>query len=403
MIGRRAALAGGVAVAAALRRTARAQATPGVTATEIKIGNTMPYSGPASSYAAIGKTETAFFRMVNDQGGIAGHKINFISLDDGYLPPRTVEDVRRLVEQEKVDFLFNTLGTPTNSAIERYVNHAKVPHLFVATGADKWGNYKQFPWTIGLQPSYRTEAQIYAKYALQQRPDAKIAFLYQNDDFGKDYLVGVRDVLGVDWDKHVAKVVSYEVTDPTVDSQITTLQGTGADVLICATAPKQAAQAIRAVHDLNWRPMFFMTNVSISAGSVMQPAGVQNGVGIITSGWLKDNTDPAWANDAGMNEWRSFMVKQMPGADLSDNNYVYGYTACKVMQHVLTACNGDFSRETVMKQATSIPELEVPTLLPGIKVATSPTNYHPIRAMQLQKWDGKTWVRFGEIIEGAKA
>jgi len=403
MIGRRAALAGGVAVAAALRRTAWAQATPGVTATEIKIGNTMPYSGPASSYAAIGKTETAFFRMVNDQGGIAGHKINFISLDDGYLPPRTVEDVRRLVEQEKVDFLFNTLGTPTNSAIERYVNHAKVPHLFVATGADKWGNYKEFPWTIGLQPSYRTEAQIYAKYALQQMPDAKIAFLYQNDDFGKDYLVGVRDVLGADWDRHVAKVVSYEVTDPTVDSQITTLQGTGADVLICATAPKQAAQAIRAVHDLNWRPMFFMTNVSISAGSVMQPAGVQNGVGIITSGWLKDNTDPAWANDAGMNEWRSFMAKQMPGADLSDNNYVYGYTACKVMQHVLAACNGDFSRENVMKQATSIPELEVPTLLPGIKVATSPTNYHPIRAMQLQKWDGKTWVRFGEIIEGAKA
>jgi len=403
MIGRRAALAGGIAGVAALQRRAWGQATPGVTATEVKIGNTMPYSGPASSYAAIGKTETAFFRMINDQGGVAGRKINFISLDDGYLPPRTVEDVRRLVEEEKVDFLFNTLGTPTNSAIERYLNHAKVPHLFVATGADKWGNYKEFPWTIGLQPSYRTEAQIYAKYALQQKPDAKIAFLYQNDDFGKDYLAGVRDVLGADWDKHVAKVVSYEVTDPTVDSQITTLQGTGADVLICATAPKQAAQAIRAVHDLNWRPMFFMTNVSISAGSVMQPAGAQNGVGIITSGWLKDNTDPAWANDAGMNEWRGFMAKEMPGADLTDNNYVYGYTASKVMLHVLTACNGDFSRETVMKQATSIPEMEVPTLLPGIKVATSPTNYHPIRAMQLQKWDGKTWVRFGDIIEGAKA
>jgi branched-chain amino acid transport system substrate-binding protein len=402
MIGRRAALAGGVAAAAALRGTARAQATPGVTATEVKIGNTMPYSGPASSYAAIGKTETAFFRMINDQGGVAGHRIDFISLDDGYLPPRTVEDVRRLVEQEKVDFLFNTLGTPTNSAIERYLNHAKVPHLFVATGADKWGNYKEFPWTIGLQPSYRTEAQIYAKYALQQKPDAKIAFLYQNDDFGKDYLAGVRDVLGADWDKHVVKIVSYEVTDPTVDSQITTLQGTGADVLICATAPKQAAQAIRKVHDLNWRPMFFMTNVSISAGSVMQPAGLESGTGIITSGWLKDNTDPAWANDAGMNEWRGFMAKGMPGADLTDNNYVYGYTASKVMLHVLQTCNGDFSRETVMKQATSIAELEVPTLLPGIKVATSPTNYHPIRAMQLQKWDGKTWVRFGDIIEGAK-
>jgi branched-chain amino acid transport system substrate-binding protein len=238
---------------------------------------------------------------------------------------------------------------------------------------------------------------------LQQKPDAKIAFLYQNDDFGKDYLTGVRDVLGADWDKHVAKAVSYEVTDPTVDSQITTLQGTGADVLICATAPKQAAQAIRKVHDLNWHPMFIMTNVSISVGSVMQPAGMQNGVGIITSGWLKDNTDSAWANDAGMNEWRGFMAKEMPGADLTDNNYVYGYTASKVMLHVLQACNGDFSRENVMRQATSISVLEVPTLLPGIKVSTSPTNYHPIRAMQLQKWDGKTWVRFGEIIEGAKA
>ncbi len=400
MITRRAALAGGVAGLAAVSGRTRAQTTPGVTATEVKIGNTMPYSGPASSYGAIGKTETAFFKMVNDQGGVAGHKINFISLDDGYLPPRTVEVVRRLVEEEKVDFLFNTLGTPTNSAIHRYVNHAKVPHLFVATGADKWGNPKDFPYTIGLQPSYRTEAQIYAKYALQQKPDAKIAFLYQNDDFGKDYLAGVRDALGPDWDKHVAKSVSYEVTDATVDSQLIELKGTGADVLICATAPKQAAQAIRKVHELNWKPMFFMTNVSISAGSVMRPAGAEAGIDVITSGWQKDNTDPEWANDPGMNEWRDFMAKYLPGADLTDNNYVYGYTASKVMLHVLNACNGDFSRANVLNQATHIKELEVPTLLPGIKVATSPTNYHPIRAMQLQKWNGKTWVRFGDVIEG---
>jgi branched-chain amino acid transport system substrate-binding protein len=401
MIGRRAALAGGIA-GVGLSRRAWAQ-TPGVTATEVKIGNTMPYSGPASSYGPIGKTETAFFKMVNDQGGVAGHRINFISLDDGYLPPRTVEVVRRLVEEEQVDFLFNTLGTPTNTAIQRYLNQRKVPHLFVATGADKWGDYKQYPWTIGLQPSYRTEAQIYAKHAVQQRPQGKIAFLYQNDDFGKDYLAGVRDVLGPEWDQRVAKVVSYEVTDATVDSQLVTLQGTGADVLICATAPKQAAQAIRKVHELDWHPLFFMTNVSISPGSVMQPAGAENGVGIITSGWLKDQTDPAWANDAGMNEWRAFMAKEMPGADLTDNNYVYGYTASKLMLHVLEACRGDFSRESVMKHATSIPELALPTLLPGIKVATSATNYHPIRAMQLQKWDGKTWVRFGDVIEGASA
>ena len=404
MITRRGILAGGASaltLSAGVRR-ASAQATPGVTTTELKIGNTMPYSGPASSYGAIGKTETAYFKMLNDQGGIAGRKINFISLDDGYLPPRTVEDIRRLVEEEQVDFVFQTLGTPTNSAIERYLNQHKVPHLFVATGADKWGNYKQFPWTIGLQPSYRTEAQIYAKYILAQNNQPKIAFLYQNDDFGKDYLTGVRDTLGNDWDKLVVKTASYEATDPTVDSQLTSLQSSGADVLIVAAAPKTAAQAIRGVHELNWKPLFFMTNVSISAGSVMQPAGAENGIGIITSGYLKDNTDSAWANDAGMNEWRGFMAKNMAGADLTDNNYVYGYLASKVIHHVLEACNGDFSRENVMKQATSIQPMEVPVLLPGIKVTTSPTNYHPIQAMQLQKWNGKTWERFGEVIEGVK-
>ncbi|HET6182590.1 MAG TPA: ABC transporter substrate-binding protein [Acetobacteraceae bacterium] len=392
----RRALLGTTAAAAALPRGARA-------ADEkiLKIGNTMPYSGPASSYAPIGKTEAAYFAMLNKQGGVGGVKIDFISLDDGYSPPRTLEDVRRLVEQENVDFLFNTLGTPTNTAIEKYLNQKKVPHLFLATGADKWGNYKEYPWTIGLQPSYRTEAQIYAKYILKQKSDAKIGFLYQNDDFGKDYLNGVRDVLAKDWDKYVIQSLSYEATDPTVDSQITSLQSSGADVFICAAAPKTAAQAIRKAHDLGWKPMFFMTNVSISVGSVMKPAGEEAGIGIITSGFLKDSTDPAWANDPGMNEWRAFMAKEMPGADLSDNNYVYGYLASRVMHHTLVKCKGDFSRPNVMKQATSIdPPLEVPVLLPGIKVSTSPTNYHPIRAMQLQRWDGQKWVRFGEIIEG---
>ncbi len=396
MIGRRGVIWGGLA-ATGIGAIARAE-TP-----EVKIGNTMPYSGPNSAYAPIGKTESAYFAALNEQSGIAGHRINFISLDDGYSPPRTLEDVRRLTEEDKVDFLFNTLGTPTNSAIERYCNQRKVPQLFVATGADKWGDYKQFPWTIGLQPSYRTEAQIYAKYITKNKPDAKIAMRYQNDDFGKDYLAGVRDVLGKNWDKHVIKTVSFEVTDPTIDLQVASLQSSGADTFICAAGPKAAAQTIRRVYEVGWHPLFFITNVSISVGAVMKPAGEQAGKGIITSGYLKDATDPAWSDDPGMNEWRAFMAKRMPGAELSDNNYVYGWMASRVMHHVLDKCGGDFSRANVLKQATSIDNLELPVLLPGIKVNTSPTNYHPIRAMQLQTWDGAKWVRFGEVIEGVQS
>jgi ABC-type branched-subunit amino acid transport system substrate-binding protein len=402
MITRRAAIASGLATAgAALTRRAGAADTPGVAATEIKIGNTMPYSGPNSAYAPIGKTDAAYFAWLNSQGGVGGRKINFISLDDGYSPPKTVELVRRLVEQERVDFLFNTLGTPTNSAIERYCNQHKMPQLFVATGADKWGNYKDFPWTIGLQPSYRTEAQIYTKYILENKPNAKIAVLYQNDDFGKDYLVGIRDILDKEWGKYVIQTVSFEVTDPTIDSQVASLQSSGADTFICAAGPKAAAQTIRRVHEVGWHPLFFMSNVSISVGAVMKPAGEEAGRGIITSGYLKDATDPEWNEDPGMNEWRDFMAKQMPGVDLTDNNYVYAWLASRVMHHVLEQCGGNFARDNVMKQATSINNLEVPVLLPGIKVSTSPTNYHPIRAMQLQKWDGTKWVRFGKVIEGA--
>src|SRR5690349_17774328 len=290
--------------------------TPGVTATEIKIGHTNPYSGPASAYGVLGKLEQAYFnKMVNEQGGVAGHKIDFISYDDGYSPPRTVEQIRKLVEQDKVAFTFNTLGTPTNSAIERYMNQKKVPQLFVATGADKWGNYKQFPWTIGWQPSYRTEAQIYTKYMLQEKPNAKLAILYQNDDFGKDYPIGVKDVLGDKYSKMVVEA-TYEVTDPTIDSQITQLQASGADVLLVAATPKFAAQAIKKVHDLNWKPMFFMTNVAISVGAVMRPAGPENAVGIITTEYLKDPTDPAWNADPGMKGFKDFMAKYMPGADI---------------------------------------------------------------------------------------
>jgi len=379
---------------------ARAADEPGVTATEIKIGNTVPYSGPASTYGVLGKLESAFFTMVNEQGGVAGHKINFMSLDDTYSPPKTVEQIRRLVEEENVAFTFATLGTPTNSAIVRYMNQKKVPQLFVATGADKWGDYKDYPWTIGWQPSYRTEAQIYAKYILKKQPGAKIGLLYQNDDFGKDYFLGLKDVLGDRFEKMVT-VATYEATDATIDSQLTTLQAAGDDVLVVAALPKMSAQAIRKVHDLAWKPMFFMSNVSISVGAVMNPAGPENGVGIISAAYLKDSSDPTWANDPGMNEWRAFMNKYLPGADQTDNNYIAAYGLSKTMLQVMKQCDGDFSRENIMKQVNNLHDFEVPVLLPGLKVNTSPTNHHPVRAMELEKWDGTKWVLFGDVIQGA--
>jgi branched-chain amino acid transport system substrate-binding protein len=399
MLTRRATLAAGAALLAApaIRRADAAGSGP------LKIGNTMPYSGPASAYSSVGKADVGFFKWVNDQGGVGGRQVDFISLDDSYCPPKTVEQVRRLVEQDKVDFLFHTLGTPCNTAIERYCNQNKVPQLFVATGADKWGEYKKFPWTIGWQPSYRTEAQIYTKYMLKENPKAKLAILYQNDDFGKDYPTGVRDILGKNWDKTVAKVNTYEVTDATIDSQIASLKSSGADALLVAATPKFAAQAIRKVHELSWKPMFFLTNVSISVGAVMRPAGPENGVGIISTLYLKDPADPSWDNDPGMQGFKAFMAKYVPGGDVTDGGYVAGYGASYTMWKVLEACKGDFSRANVMKHVTSIHDLEDPALLPGIKINTSPTNYHPILALQPAKWDGKTWVRFGEVIEGVRA
>ena len=402
---RRQALRAGIAVATTaatskLAAPAIAADLPGVTATELKIGHTVAYSGPASAYGAIGKAHIAYFKMINDNGGIGGRKINFISYDDAYNPPKTVEQVRRLVEEDQVAFLFQTLGTPTNTAIHKYVNQKKVPHLFISTGADKWGDYQHFPWTMGYQPSYRTEAQIYTKYMLEQKPNAKLAILWQNDDFGKDYPAGVKDVLKDRYSQVVVKEVSYETTDATIDSQITTLQASGADALLVAATPKFAAQAIKKVHDLNWHPMFFMTNVSISVGAVMTPAGPENGVGIITTGYMKDPTDPAFKDDAGMNEWRAFMAKYMPGADLTDANYCFAYGVAMVLTQVLKQCNGNFSRENIMKQAANLHDAYDPVLLPGIKVNTSPTNFHPIKAMQLQKWTGSTWERFGGVIEG---
>ena len=402
MITRRAALTAGLASAVAGRfSSARAADTPGVSATEIKIGNTMPYSGPASSYSVIGRTEAAYFKMVNDQGGVAGHQINFISLDDGYSPPKTVEDVRQLVEEDQVDFCFQNLGTPCNSAIATYMNQKKIPQLFVGSGASKWSDYKKYPWTMGWQPNYRTEAQIYMKYMLANVKNPKLGILYQNDDFGKDYPIGARDALGADWDKIVVKSVSYETTDATVDSQIAELQSAGANVLLVGAIPKFAAQSIRKVYDLNWKPTFFMTNVAISVGTVMQPAGPEKAVGMLSTQYLKDPTDPAWQDDAGMKQWRAFMAKYNPSGDVTDSATVFAYGISMTMTQVLKQCKGDFSRANVMKQAESLHDVDIPILLPGIKISTSVTDHRPIKAMQLQRWDGKTWARFGGLIEGA--
>ena len=399
MIERRSVLTGGLAAAMAATPLARGSAaTPGVTAHSLKIGNTMPYSGPASSYGVIGRSETAFFKMLNEQGGIDGHKIDFISLDDGYSPPRTGEVVRGLLDADDVDFLFQTLGTPTNSAIARYVNHRKVPQLFVGSGASKWADYKKYPWTMGWQPNYRTEAGIYAQYALDHVKAPKFAVLYQNDDFGKDYPLGVRDVLGRQKAKIPIHTASYETTDATVDSQIVSLQASGANVLVVGGIPKFAAQAIRKVHELNWKPMFFMTNVAISVGEVMRPAGPENGIGILSTGYLKDPTDPSWDNDPGMKAWRGFMAKYLPQGDVTDGSYVFGYGITQTMVQVLRQCKGNFSRANVMHQAESLRDFEVAVLLPGIKLSTSHSDHRPIKQMQMQRWDGKTWKRFGGLM-----
>jgi branched-chain amino acid transport system substrate-binding protein len=400
MITRRSIFAAAAGITAVTGLRARSAETPGVSATEIKIGNTMPYGGPASAYGSVGKADAAFFELLNDQGGVAGRKIKFISLDDGYSPPRTVEQTRRLVEEDEVAFMFNGLGTPTNSAVQRYLNQKKVPQLFISAGADKWADPQHFPWTTGFLPSYRTEAHIYIKYMLQENPNARIALLYQNDDFGKDYITGVRDLLDKDWDKYVTKTATYEPTDPTVDSQIAELHATGANALLIAAVPKFAAQAIRKIHDLGWRPMLFMTNVSISVGSVLQPAGPEKAIGMISGQFCKDPADAAWNNDSGMRDFRAFMARYLPTADVSDSLYVWGYCASYLLWKVLIQCGGDFSRENVMRQATNIRNLQIPMLLPGIAVDTTPTDYHTISALQLSRWDGKVWTRFGHVIKG---
>jgi branched-chain amino acid transport system substrate-binding protein len=372
----------------------------GASDTEIKIGNIMPYSGPASAYGMIGKTEEAYFRMVNDNGGINGRKINFISYDDAYSPPKAVEQVRKLVESDEVLAVFNPLGTPSNSAIQKYLNGKKVPQLFVATGATKWNDPKNFPWTIGWQPSYQSEAQIYAKWLLKEKPDAKIAILYQNDDFGKDYLKGTKDGLGAKAASMIVAEESYEISEPTIDGHIVKLKSLNPDVLLIYTTPKFGAQTIKKTAELSWKPLQIITNVSASVGSVMQPAGFDNAEGVLSANYAKDSTDPQWENDPKFKNWHAFIDKYMPGANKTDGNLVYGYGVASTLVETLKRCGDDLTRANLIKQAASLKDLELDTLLPGIKINTSATDFAPIAQLQMMRFKGGKWELFGEIISG---
>jgi branched-chain amino acid transport system substrate-binding protein len=378
---------------------AGAQTVVGVTATEIKIGNTNPYSGPASAYGTIGKVIGAYFKKVNDEGGVNGRKINYISYDDSYSPPKTVEMVRKLVEQDQVAALFQTLGTPPNSAIHKYMNQQKVPHLFVATGATKWNDPQNFPWTMGFQPNYQTEGRVYASHVLKNHPNAKIGILYQNDDYGKDYLKGFEDGLGEANKKMIVMKQSYEVTDPTIDSQIVNLKNSGANVFFNITIPKFAVQAIKKAHDIGWKPTHYLNNVSSSLATVLKPAGLEASKDLITALYMKEVTDPQWRNDKGFTDWVAFMKKYYAEGALDDQSNAFGYTAAMLMTHVLKQCGNDLSRENIMRQAASIKNLELPLLLPGIKVNTGPNDFAPIEQEQLAKFNGEKWDLFGELFE----
>jgi branched-chain amino acid transport system substrate-binding protein len=392
---------GGVSSAAILSTSITAFAQKkyddGASDTEIKIGHTNPYSGPASAYGVEGQLYQAFFKALNEAGGIGGRKITFITYDDGYSPPKTVEMVRKLVEEDKVLLCFNTLGTPCNTAIHKYMNQKKVPQLYVATGASKWGDPKNFPWTMGYQPDYNTEGQIYAKHMLANTKDAKVGILMQNDDFGKDYVDGFKKGLGAEA-KRIVKHTTYEVTDPTVDSQIIQLKDSGANVFFNVGTPKFCAQAIRKAGDIGWKPVQYLVNVSASVAAVLKPAGFENSQGIYTAAYNKDPTDKQWVDAPDMKEWRAFMAKNMPSANTDDSSYVYAYSAAALMVETLKKCGDELTRANVMKQAASHHQLKLPGLLPGITVSTSPTDFYPIQAVQLQQFKGETWVLFGDVM-----
>jgi ABC-type branched-subunit amino acid transport system substrate-binding protein len=370
----------------------------GATDTEIKIGNIMPYSGPASAYGVIGRTEAAYFKMINDAGGINGRKINFISYDDAYSPPKTVEQARKLVESDEVLFIFNSLGTPTNSAIQKYMNSKKVPQLFVATGATKWNDPKNFPWTMGYQPSYQSETQIYAKYILKNKPDAKIAVLYQNDDYGKDYLKGLTDGLGAKAASMIVAKESYETTEPSIDDHIVKLKSSGADVFIDIATPKFAAQAIKKVSEIQWQPLHFLNNVSASVGSVIKPAGYASAQNIISAAYLKDASDPQWNDDLGMKEFYAFLAKNFPEGDRLDQSTVVGYGVSQALVQVLKQCGDNLTRENIMKQAANLKDFRTAVMLPGIMINTSATDFAPISQLQLMRFQGQRWELFGDVI-----
>jgi branched-chain amino acid transport system substrate-binding protein len=375
---------------------------PGVTATEIKIGNTAAYSGPLSVYGTIGKVHAAYFKKINDEGGINGRKINYLSYDDAYSPPKTVEMVRRLVEQDQVLLVFQPLGTPSNTAIHKYMNQKQVPQLLVGTGATKWGDPKNFPWTIGWQPTYQIEGRIYAQYVLKTAPDAKVGILYQNDDYGKDVLKGFKDGLGEAARKLIVLEQTYEVADTNVDSQIANLKNSGANVFVNITTSKAGAQAIRKAHDLGWKPLHILNNVANSVSSVLKVAGLEASKGLISTFYLKDPTDPQWKNDPGYTEWLAFMKKYYPEGNIEDVSNVYGYSAAQLLVQILRQCGNDLSRANVMRQTANIKDLALPMVLPGIKISTSPTDFYTFEQLQLGRFDGERWALFGELIDAGK-
>jgi branched-chain amino acid transport system substrate-binding protein len=397
-----AALAVLLAVSFAGAASAQNKYDPGATDTEIKIGNIMPYSGPASAYATIGKTEDAYFKKINAEGGINGRKINFISYDDGYSPPKTVEQARKLVEADEVLLIFNPLGTPGNTAIHKYMNAKKVPQIFVSTGAAKWNDPKNFPWTMGWQPSYQVEARIYAAYILKNFPGKTIGVLYQNDDFGKDYVIGLHEGLGDQASKSIIIEASYETSSPTVDSQVVQIKTANPDIFINVATPKFAAQAIKKVGELAWHPVHFLTNVSVSVGGVMKPAGYENDQGILSASYLKDPKDPQWKNDPAMNEWRAFMSKWYPEGDQEDASTTFGYGVAKGLEQVLRQCKDDLTRENVMRQAANL-NFEIGVYLPGTKIKTSPTDFAPLEQLQMMRFKGETWELFGPVMSGEKS
>jgi branched-chain amino acid transport system substrate-binding protein len=396
------AILGALTAATALAATAAyADETTGITDKTIKIGNIMPYSGPASAYSQIAKTDVAYMKMVNDNGGVCGRQIDFISYDDGYSPPKAVEQARKLVESDQVAMIFNSLGTPSNSAIQKYMNAKKTPQLFVATGASKFGDPEHFPWTMGWQPDYVSEGKIYARFLLKNMPDAKIGVLYQNDDYGKDYLKGLKAGLG-DKASMIVAEQPYETSDPTVDSQMVNLKGSGANVFFNVATPKFAAQAIKKAAELGWKPTQLLNSVSNSVGAVLKPAGLDASKGVISALYLKDSQDPQWKDDEGMKKWNAFMDKYYPDGDKNSSFTLYGYSVSQTLEKVLKASCDNFTHSGIMKSAASMKDVELDLTPPGIRVNTSATDFYPLQDMQLIKFDGERWQPFGEVVSGAE-